>query len=480
MLCDAPNDRGGSWGEDGTIVFAPDTRVALSKVSSAGGTSQPLTTLDKQAGEVTHRWPQWLPGGSAVMFTSSVNGSNYEDAEIAVYSMSSGQRKTVQRGGFHPSYLPTGHLVYMHEGTLFAVPFDLKRVEVTGQPAPILEDVVTAPGNGGAQFSFSDAGNLVYVAGRGGGPNVSIYWMDRQGKFTALRETPGDYASPAFSPDGKRLAVDISDGKRDDIWVYEWERDTLTRLTFGGDGNLSPVWTPDGQRIVYSSEELGGTYNLWWKRADGAGDAQRLTESKNHQYAQSWRPDGKVLAFYQLNPGTSWDILTLLVEGNEKSGWKPGEPQPFLNSPSNEITPAFSPDGRWLAYQSDESGNNEVYVRPFPGPGGKWQISTGGGLLPKWSHNGKELFYRTEDNRIMVATYTSSGESFRPDKPRPWSVGQLTGTHMNAYNFDPHPDGNRFAVLKAPGTSEAAPVNKVSFIFNFFDELRRKVPTGRN
>jgi Tol biopolymer transport system component len=480
-LCDAPDDRGGSWSEDGAIVFAPDSRVALSKVSSAGGTPEPLTTLNKQAGEATHRWPHVLPGGKAVLFTSSTNWDNYEDSDLVEYSMASGKRKTVHRGGFHARYLSSGHIIYMHEGTLFAVPFDLKRVEVTGQAAPILEGVVTNPNNGGAQFSSSETGNLVYVAGRGGAQNVSIYWMDREGKFVPLRETSGAYANPAFSPDGKRLAVEILDGKRSDIWLYEWERDTLTRLTFTGESNSNPVWTPDGQRIMYTLQEKGEPLNLYWKRADGAGDAQRLTESKNPQYPGSWRPDGKVLAFAQFNPDTSWDILTLPVEGNEKSGWKPGEPKPFLNSPFMEGEPAFSPDGRWLAYQSNESGSFEVYVRPFPGPGGKWQISIGGGYLPKWSRNGKELFYRLRDGKIMVANYSASGDSFHAEKPRLWSPGQFQFTRrLVGTNFDLYPDGKRFAVLKAPATGETSAVNKVSFIFNFFEELRRKVPPGKN
>jgi Tol biopolymer transport system component len=476
-LCDASDDRGGSWGEDGTIVFTPSARVALSKISSAGGTPQPLTTLDTQAGEVTHRLPQVLPGGKAVLFTSSTlaGGASFEEAEVVVYSMASGQRKTLQRGGFYARYLPSGHIVYMHDGTLFAVPFDLRRLEVTGQPAPILEGVLTNS-YGGAQFSFADTGNLVYVAGHVG-QNVSIYWMDREGKFTPLRETPGNYYNPAFSPDGKRLALDIIDGRRRDIWVDEWERDTLTRLTFAGEGNSSPVWTPDGQRITYSSVDKAGLINLWWIRSDGAGDAQRLTESKRSQYARSWRPDGKVLAFNQLNPGTDYDIMTLSIEGDEKSGWKPGEPKSFVNSRIVQ-SPAFSPDGRWLAYHSTESGNYEVYVRPFPGPGGKWQISTGGGVAPEWSHNGKELFYRTPDSKIMVVPYTASGDSFRADKPQLWSPGQFTD-RAGSYNFDLHPDGKRFAVLKAPGTEQTAAVNKVSFIFNFFDEIRRKFPTGK-
>jgi len=481
-LCDAPNDRGGSWGEDGTIVFSPTNQVALSKVSSAGGTAQPLTTLDKQAGENTQRWPQVLPGGKAILFTSNtVGGTNagFEDSDIVVYSMASGQRKTVQHGGFYARYLPSGHVVYMHEGTLFAAPFDLKRLEVTGQPKPIFEGVVSNPFYAGAQFSFSDTGNLVYIAGGVPRQNVSIYWMDREGKFQPLRETPGNYHNPAFSPDGKRLALEIDDGKRNDIWVYEWERDTLTRLTFAGEMNTYPVWTPDGQRIVYSSREKGGADNLWWIRADGGGNAQRLTESKSAQAAGSWRPDGKVLALDQENPRTDSTIFTITIEGDEKSGWKPGEPKPFVNSAFSEARPTFSPDGRWLAYVSNESGSFEVYVRPFPGPGGKWQISTGGGLYPKWSRNGRELFYRTEDSKIMVVTYTASGDSFRGDKPQLWSPGQFTERGQGNYNFDLHPDGKRFAVLKAPSTEQVAPANRVSFNFNFFDEIRRKVPPGK-
>jgi len=482
-LCDAPTDRGGSWGEDGTIVFTPDVGAPLTKVSSSGGVPQPLTTLDKQGGETTQRWPQVLPGGKAVLYTSAAGGVGiiFEDADINVYSMASGQRRTLlQHGGFYARYLPSGHLAYMHAGTLFAVPFDLKRLEVSGQPTPILEGVGTSPGVGGAQFSFSVNGSIAYVASGGGGQNVSIYWMDRAGKFTPLRETPGDYRNPAFSPDGKRLALEISDGKRRDIWVYEWERDALTRLTFAGEDITNPVWTPNGQRIVYSSREKGGAYNLWWIRADGGGNPERLTESKSAQSAGSWRPDGKVLAFTQSNSGTNLDIMTLPIEGDEKSGWKSGEPKSFLNSPSAEVQPAFSPDGRWLAYEGSESGSYEVFVRPFPGPGGKWQISSSGGVLPKWSRNGRELFYRTSDSKIMVVTYTASGDSFHADKPQLWSPGQFTELGLFTYNFDLHPDGKRFAVLKAPGTGQTAAMNKVSFIFNFFDELRSKFPSGTN
>jgi serine/threonine-protein kinase len=479
-LCDAINDFGGSWGDDDRIVFAKDHSSGLSTIFSAGGTPQPLISLDSQPNEVTQRWPQVLPGSQAVLFTSNrMNVSYFDNAEIVVYSIASGKRKTVQRGGFHARYLPSGHLAYVHEGTLFAVPFDLQRLDVTGQPVPVLEGVATDPVGGGAQFSFSDTGKLVYVASGTGGPTFSIYWMDREGKFTPLYETPGHYGNPRFSPDGKRLALQIFDGRQGDIWVYELESDALRRLTFGGNG--FPVWTPDGKRITYLSVEKG-VRSTYWIRADGVGAAERLLETKPQTYATSWRPDGRVLAFNHFDSATLWDVMTLTIEGDEKSGWKPGELKAFVNSPLVEGSPAFSPDGGWIAYHSESgSGGTELYVRPFPGPGRPVQISTGGGRVAKWSPNGKELFYNTnltKDSQIMVVTYTASGDSFTASKPRLWSPAHFDGRGFGG-TFDLHPDGKRFAVLKEPATEQTAAANKVNFIFDFFDELRTKFP-GKN
>ena len=330
-LCDVPSDRGGTWSEDGTIVFSGNTRTGLSKVSSAGGTPEPLTTLDPQKIGNTHRWPQVLPGGKTVIFTGALATDNFDDADIMAYSVGSGKPKTIFHGGSYARYLSSGHLVYLHNGTLFAVPFDAKRLEMTGQPFPVLEGVTMNIETGGAQFSVSDSGTLMYVAGTATRPEVAIYWMDAAGKFAALRETPGLYADIAISPDGKRLAMDINDGKRSDIWVYDRERDTLTRITFAGNTNLDPVWTPDGQRIVYASSEKGIPPNLWWIRADGGGDAQRLTESPNAQIPHSWSPDGRILAFFESAPVTAYDVLTLPFESSGKSGWKPGQPKPFVN-----------------------------------------------------------------------------------------------------------------------------------------------------
>jgi Tol biopolymer transport system component len=270
------------------------------------------------------------------------------------------------------------------------------------------------------------------------------------------------------------LALEIADGRTSDIWVYELESDTLRRLTFGG--NWAPIWTPDGKRITYRSASGKGPFITSWIRADGAGAAERLSESKYGQYPTSWRPDGRVLAFNQNNPGTIWDIMTLTIEGDEKSGWKTAEPTAFVNSALVEGDAAFSPDGRWIAYHSSsDSDSTELYVRPFPGPGRPWQISTGGGYFAKWSPNGKELFYntnRSKESQIMVVTYTASGDAFIAGKPRLWSPGHFDARTTTS-TFDLHPDGKRFAVLKTP--TEPA-VNKVNFIFNFFDELRRTVP----
>jgi len=487
-LCDAPNARGGDWGDNGLIVFSPGSATALSKVSSMGGTPETLTTLGEQNRSGTHRWPQFLPGGNDVLFTFSTTGLAFDNADIVVFSAASGKSKTILHGGSYARYVPSGHLLYERNNTLFAVPFDLKRLELTGQPGPVLEGVATSA-TGGAQFSVSDSGTLMYIGGPAANQNVSIFWMDAAGIFTPLRETLANYRDLAISPDGKRLAMDITNGNRTDIWVYDWERDALTRLTFSADQNEAPVWTPDGQRIVYASAEKGAAPNLWWIRADGGGDAQRLTESKDPQYPSSWSPQGEVLAFSQINHGTGWGIMTMSVGGSEKTGWKPGQPKQFVSAHSLEMLPALSPDGHWIAYMSNESGVYEIYVRPFPGPGGKWQVSSSGGQRiggwgPEWSRNGKELlFYVPVTRQIMAVSYIISGDSFHAEKPHLWSPGQIADRRVNFNNpgFSLHPDGKRIAVFKTSSTeSGPPPINTVSFVFNFFDELRRKVPAGKN
>jgi Tol biopolymer transport system component/predicted Ser/Thr protein kinase len=485
-LCDAPRDYGGSWGEDDTIVFSKGAPYTLFRVSAMGGVSEPLTSLDEQRGEFAQAFPQVLPGGKAVLYTSAARARGsalrMEDADIVAYSISSRKYTVVQRGGFHARYLPSGHLVYMHNSTLFAVPFNLKRLEVTGQPAPVLEGVASNPLTAGALFSFSDTGTLIYVAGSEASiQETSIYWMDARGEFSPLRKTPGVYGDLAFSPDGKKLAMDIVAGERADLWVYEWERGTFTRVTSSGALNVQPSWSPDGQRIAYGFSEKGERPNIWWMRADGAGVPQRLTESKLGQHADSWTPDGKVLAFFQVNPDAGSEILTLPIEGSEESGWKPGQPKKFVADGFFNAGPVFSPDGHWIAYVSNQSGRGEIYVQPYPGPGARVQVSADGGGAPEWSNNGKELFFSTLSfDQIMVTTYTAADGTFRAGKPRLWSPGQFTNIR-NGISFALHPDGKRFAVLKADkAEATPPPINKITFILNFFDELRGKATAAKN
>ncbi len=267
--------------------------------------------------------------------------------------------------------------------------------------------------------------------------------------------------------------MEIIDGAQRDIWVYEWERDTLRRLTFDAAYDYDPVWSPNGDGLVFSSDREGPG-NLYWKRADGSGEVQRLTESRNPQYPGSWHPTGKYLAFVEIDPETNFDIRILPLEGNARSGWKPGQVTTFLNSPFAEAFPAFSPDGRWLAYQSNESGQYEIYIRPFPGPGGKWQISSGGGEIPIWSENGRELFYLAPTRQIMVATYSAQGDSFGASKPRLWSEERIADRRF-ALAFDLHPDGERFAVVMAAQEQVEEKRDHVILIQNFFELLRQEL-----
>jgi serine/threonine-protein kinase len=478
-LCDAANGRGGSWGEDGTIVFTPsvaESGLFLWRVPSGGGKPEPLPKPD---GEATQRWPQVLPGGKAVLYTGNTGVGGYENANLVVQPLPTGARKIVQRGGYYGRYLPSGHLVYIHDGTLFVAPFDLTRLEVTGQPVSVLEGVASNPGTGASQFAVSDTGTIVYLSGRSTSGAVPIHLVNREGKTTPLRATPATWSNPAFAPDGRRLAMDIREGNQLDVWVYELAGDTLSRLTLDPSDDRSPEWTPDGRRIVFaSSRAVATTPNLYWQRTDGTGEVQRLTDSKNRQSPSSWHPSGKFLAFNETNPQTGDDVMILPMDGDENSGWKPGKPTVFLNSRFIETDPVFSPDGRWLAYASNESGRPEVYLRPFPGPGGKWQISTDGGKEPRWSRARDELFYGALDNRMMVASYVVEGNSFRAEKPRLWSEARYMPREGGQRAVDLHPDGERFALAGLVETQAQARQEKVVFIFNFFDELRRIAPAG--
>ena len=462
-ICDSPTLWGGaSWGPDDTIIFAPTSTIGLLQVPASGGTPQVLTTLDSNKGEISHRWPHFLPGGKAVVFNAS-SGPSWSRWPIVVQSLETGERRVLVEEGTDARYSPTGHLVYVRAGTLMAVPFDLERLEVTGEAMPVLEGVRITP-EGAAQFGFSSLESLVYIPGPVGEPRRRLVWLDRNGEETPLQAPPRSYSrDPRLSPDGQRIAASIAGGKQD-VWVYDILNQTLTRLTFE-DSNQFPVWTPDGKRITFRATR-GGSRNLWWRTADGSGLEEQLTSSENNQSPSSWSPDGRVLAYNDGDPVTRGDIWVLSLEGERKA-------QPFLQTQFRERGGSFSPDGRWLAYDSDESGTYEVYVQPFPGPGRKWQVSTeGGGQSPKWAQNGRELFYASGNKMMAVDIRTQP--TFDAGQPRVlFEVSPALRTR-DGFRFDTH-DGQRFLSVRR-GELEV-PATKLTIILNWFEELKRLVPT---
>jgi len=461
-LGDATQPHGASWSSQGMIGVATTAIGVLQQVADAGGAPQPLTRLEK--GESTHRWPEFLPGGKALLFGASQLSSNWTNSQITVQSVGRDDRRNLIPGGTQPRYAPSGHLVYAQRGSLMAVPFDPQRLAVTGSAAPVVEDVLQSINTGAAQYSISATGSLVYIPGGIQAAQRTLVWVDRKGIEQALPVSPRPYRYPRLSPDGRRVAVTIEESESN-IWIYDLARDTLARLTFQGNFNLLGAWTPDGKRIVFQSTKEG-TGNIFWQLADGSGGLERLASSEYTQTPDSWTPDGQSLAFVEINP-TGYDIGVLRMSDRKA--------QPFLRTPFNESGPRFSPDGHWLAYVSDESGRNEIYVQPYPGPGGKWQISTEGGSEPAWNPKGRELFYRNGDK--MMAVDIATQPSFGAGKPRMLFQGQYVPTPVTLSNYDVSPDGQRFLMLKASEQAGAAPM-QINVVLNWFEELKQKVPVA--
>ena len=469
-LCDAPGGRGATWGDDGNIYATLNNSAGISRIPENGGAPQPVTKL--REGEAAHRWAQILPGSTVLLFSSNHIVSDWDQANIEALSLRTGERKVLQRGGYFPRYLPGGHLVYLREGTLYAVRFHPGRMTLQGVPMPIVTDIAAHAPSGGGQFDFAENGMFVYAAGKGQEAHYPFGWMRAGGAVEPLKVAEAVYAAPRLSPDGKRLAIVILSSQ--DIWVYDLERGTSTRLTLDGNGYAFPIWTRDGKHIVYSSHVQNGNA-LWWARADGSGSPVRLVERDVRLAAFSFSPDGRTLAYFGA-PGGIW---TLPLDLSDPDRPKAGAPERLLSEGS---FPAFSPDGRWIAYVSNESGVSEVYVRPAPvnsaASGGKWSISTGGAKFAVWSPAGRQLFYATLDNHVMVVDYTAAGAAFAPGKPRPWSATPI-GNASGPANFDVAPDGQRIIACPATERDEAKGNLHLVFLLNFFDELRRKAPAGR-
>jgi len=449
-----------SWGPDDTIVFSDPFLGGLQRVSAAGGTPEFITTVDAGKGETGHKWPAHLPGGKSLLF-AVLKGGRPDDAEIVVQQLATGERKVLVEGGTYPKYVPTGHLVFTRAGTMMAIPFDAQQLEVKGAPAPVAENIMQS-GQGAAEFALSSLGSLVYVPGGARANEELLMWVDRKGTVQPpLRGFPKDlYLWPSLSPDGQRLVVGSGGPAAGDLWVYEIPRATATRLTFDR-RSTAPLWSSDGKWIAYSSTVGGNSANLFRRLADGSGGEERLTQSTKQQIASSFSPDGKWLAFVESDPSTSYDIWILPLEGERK-------PQPFLQTQFIEFMPAFSPDGSWIAYVSDESGREEVYARPFPGPGQKWQISSDGGSQVAWARNG-ELFYRNGTKIIAVEIKTQP--AFSAGTPRTLFEGRYS-SFVHRRNYDVTSDGQRFLMLQSADPA----ATQINVVLNWFEELKQRLP----
>jgi serine/threonine-protein kinase len=463
VICEAVDGYSGSWGMDDTIIFVPRWNSVLLSVPAIGGTPKIVTTLDISKGEVAHMWPQVLPGGKATLLTVVPGDiTSMDDARIAVRVIGEAEPRTLVRGGTFARYVATGHLIYARKGTLLAVPFDLDRLQVSGSPATVLDGLLTYPTTGAAQFAISDTGTLAYISGGAYKPDLSLVLVDRRGVARPLLPDRAEYTEPAFSPDG-RVAVSIR-AAVDDIWLFDPRRPGLSRFTFGAGDNRRPVWTPDGNRIVFTWGHTGAR-NLFWKTADGGSEPEQLLTGEHDQIPQSVSPDGTLLAYWEANPNTLRDIWLLPLRGERK-------PQPFMVTSFDEWAPKFSPDGRWIAYTSNESGRAEIYVKAVQGTGGKRQISTGGGMWPVWSHNMGELFF-LNGNRLMAAKIDL--ESGRPPSLESLFEMRLDQSRPTS-SYDIALDDRTFVMVVQ---DEQQPARELRVFLNWFEELKRLVPTGK-
>jgi serine/threonine-protein kinase len=454
---------GSTWAPDDAIIFGTGS-AGLMRVSP-GGTPETLTKADQTKGEVAHRFPYLLPGGRALLFTIFPGDGQPDNMQIALLDLQSREHRVIIRGGGFPLYLESGHIVYGNAGTLRAVRFDLDRLEVQGNPVAVVEGIVTKAG-GAASFSVSANGTLVYVAGAAATARRSVVWVDRQGREEETNVPPRAYAYARLSPDGGRVALDIRD-EQNDIWTWDLTRKTLTRLTFNPGMDRAPVWTPDGTRVAFSMA-TGGAEPVFIQAADGSGTPTRVTPENGVFLPASFTPDGRQLLLHP-SASTPYDLQIADIEGKTP-------PRPLLVEPYSESNGVVSPDGRWLAYQSNESGRDEIYVRPFPDvSSGRWQVSSGGGTRPLWNRNGRELFYYLSPGVIWSVPIVP-GSSFTAGTP----AVVVKGTYLAPQTgrmYDVSPDGRRFLLIKASrAEGEEPPLPQLIVVQNWVEELKRLVP----
>ena len=456
-VCEAEGAiRGMWWGNDKNIYFG-DISKGIHRVSENGGRSEQITALDSAAGEISHRFPELLPDGKSVLYTIKFNSiATFDEAAIAVYDMKSHSSKILIRGGTFGRYVPTGHLIYAKGSFIYAVPFDLEKLEVTGPPKELFKGGWMNPFSGDVSLAFSHDGTLLYIPRGIESYAISrIKWIDMQGKMSPLVDTTNSYYSAALSPDGEKIALHVQEAN-DDVWLYHTGRKSLTRLTFGDGNNGFPVWSSDGRYVFYASEH-GHSPNIYRKPWDGSGKEERLTVSNHTQYPRSVSPDGKFLAFVQ-----DGDIWLLSLDGS-------GKTSPFFESPADEGNPAFSPDGHYLAYETNESGKYEIVIVPFPSRNGKWQISSGGGTNPIWAPSGDKIYF--SEGSTIFAVKIHPGDAF--DYSAPEKVLDLPpdGQFLTGIS----PDGKQFALITLP--FKELSTSEFTLVTDWFRELNNTFAT---
>jgi serine/threonine-protein kinase len=437
--------RGGTWSRDGYIYVAPDAAIALRRVREDGGELEEVTRLDLERGERTHRHPAALPDGSAVLFTSDDQGSTeyYDDARIEVVRPSTGERKVLVEGASMARYVAPGHLVFARAGTLYAIRFDPKSLTTEGSPFPVVQGVATDISTGAVAFAISENGRAAWIPGRAG-VSWRASWSDRQGAESSVAIPEAPYNELTLSPDGKRVALTGGQGGISDLWVFDFERDSMTRLTMG-QYISRPVWSPDGKRIAYGTRLQGpksqtNTWQLAWKPADGSSEQEPLLERERSLLPSSFTPDGRSIIFDAFDGGASRrDIWVLPVDGAR-------EPRVLLGGPTFKYQASVSPDGKLIAYVSTEGGLPAVFVRPFPSGEARWQISTPQGSEPRWSEDGRELFYKWDGVLYAVRVDTSRG--FTAGRPERLFDRVATGGLIATYGLPP--DGKTIFTFRYP------------------------------
>ena len=477
--------RGATWGPDQTIVFATsDGATGLLSVPASGGDPKVLTRPDVKRGEVDHVFPSYLPNGKAVLFTITTSGS-IDNSQVAVLDLQSGAYKVLVRGGTAPEYVQ-GFLVFAIGGTLRAVRFDPERLDVIGDPVPVI-DAVSMGNTGVAQYSVSRSGSLIHVAGgaAAAGGTRSLVWVDRKGVETPIKDAPPRmYTSARLSHDDSRVALSIDDQQRD-IHVYDFRTQSLRQVTFGAALDAGQLWYANDERLLFFSQRDGAA-NLYSQRADGVGGAERITKSNNNHFIPTMSPDGKVVVIVEQGINGSLDLTMVRLNGSPTPGatsTQTGLPvtktEPLVATMSSEVHPEISPNGRWLAYTSDLSGRRQVIVQPFPSLQGQWKVSVDaeGGERPLWSRSGKELFYATLKGTIMAVPFedTPTFESRTPVRLFDWPT--VTTTNQGR-SFDISRDGQRFLMIKEGSAGEGSKASSVAITvsLNWIEELKEKLP----